>query len=72
MADCELLDGCPFFNDRLKNRSGMTELFKRQYCRTDNSECARHMVFEALGREHVPPDLFPNAVEKARQIIGKS
>ena len=35
----------------------------------DSSGCARHMVCTAMSRRRVPADLFPNHIEKAREII---
>ena len=72
MADCELLEGCVFFNDKMANMPATAELYKDQYCRENNLECARFMVFKALGKEKVPLDLFPNMKEKAQEIIATS
>jgi hypothetical protein len=72
MADCELLEGCVFFNDKMANMPATAELYKDQYCRENNLECARYVVFKALGREKVPLDLFPNMKEKAQEIIAAS
>jgi len=38
MAKCELLDVCPFFNDKMAGMPSTTAMFKRQYCEGDNSE----------------------------------
>jgi len=70
MADCELLDSCPFFNETMKSMPASAEQFKKNYCRGDNSICARFMVYKALGREKVPANLFPNQVDKAKDLIG--
>ena len=72
MADCELLKTCIFFNDKMANTPSTAEIFKLKYCRGNNAECARFMVFSARGREQVPPDLFPNQVEQARNVIASS
>lgn len=69
MADCELLQTCIFFNDKMKDMPGTASILKGQYCRSDNSTCARFMVFMALGRAKVPQDLFPQQKEKAEKII---
>ena len=69
MADCVCLAGCIFFNDKMADMPDMANLYKQRYCRTDNSKCARFMVFSALGRENVPSDLFPNDSERALKII---
>jgi len=69
MPDCELLGGCPFFNDHMKGFDTVKEILKEKYCRQDKSGCARYMVFKALGRPKVPADLIPNQVDWAQQII---
>ena len=69
MADCELLEGCVFFNDKMADMPATAELYKDQYCRENNLECARYMVFNALGKENVPLDLFPNMKDRAQEII---
>ncbi|GAB6062971.1 hypothetical protein [Deferrisoma palaeochoriense] len=70
MTKCECLPRCPFFNDKMANMPRMAETYKKRYCLGDNSQCARYMVFKAWGRERVPPDLFPNQRERARQLLG--
>lgn len=48
------------------------EILKDKYCRGDNSECARFMVFQKLGKDSVPADLFPGQVERVQKIIQES
>ena len=69
MADCEVLGGCPFFNDKMANMPGTASAFKRKYCQGDNRSCARYMVLKALGKPKVPADLFPNQGDRAKKII---
>jgi hypothetical protein len=69
MSDCELLQTCIFFNDRMANMPSTAEIIKQQYCKGDNSNCARYMVFSSVGRDKVTPDLFPNNTDRAMQII---
>jgi hypothetical protein len=71
MADCILIEKCIFFNDKMANVPTASFLMKKKYCQGDSSKCARFMVFSALGREKVPPDLFPNDEQKAKSIIEK-
>lgn len=71
MAECECLEKCPFFNDRMDNMPGMTELYKQSYCLDNYPSCARYRVFNVLGRDKVPPDLFPNDTGKADAILNK-
>lgn len=72
MADCELLKTCIFFSDRMGGMPRTADMVKTKYCTGDNSECARHMVFMACGREKVPPDLFPGQIDKALNILNKN
>ncbi len=47
----------------------MVDLVKEKHCKVDNSIYARYKVFNALGREKVPSDLFPIDIKRADQII---
>lgn len=69
MTDCECLAGCPFFNDRMKDREGMTAIYKKKYCQGNFSDCARYMVFKKLGKPAVPGNLYPNMQDHAREIL---
>lgn len=72
MADCELLAGCLFFNDKMENRPSTATMYKRRFCQGDNAECARFAVFRALGKPGVPDDLFPNQFHRVKKIIAGS
>ena len=67
--DCDCLPGCPFFHDRMETKPVLAELYKKNYCRGDFNSCARHMIKEALGKEEVPSNLFPNEHDKARALL---
>ena len=69
MPNCEMLEKCIFFNDKMSNMPSTANVIKLKYCNDDSTACARYMVCKALGREKVPPDLFPNQVDQARQVI---
>ncbi len=69
MKDCELLEKCIFFNDKMVGMPSMAEVIKLRYCKDDNTGCARHMVCKSLGREKVPADLFPNQVDRAEKLM---
>ena len=71
MANCECLEGCPFFNNTMANMPATALTFKKRYCQGDFLDCARHMVFRNLGNDKVPGDLFPNQVERAKEIISQ-
>jgi hypothetical protein len=71
MADCEFLEKCIFFNDKMAGIPSTSEIFKLRYCQGQNSDCARYLVRMALGKERVPEGLFPNQVDDAREIIAR-
>jgi len=71
MADCECLPTCDFFNDQMRGLEAVKDMMKRRYCLGDSSDCARHMVFEALGKGRVPPELIPNQTGKVRDIVAR-
>ena len=72
MNECEYLEGCPFFNDKMKGMTSLSNIYKRQYCTGgEKSDCARYMVREKMGKEHVPVDLYPNQKERAEMIISQ-
>lgn len=71
MPNCPFIAGCLFFNDKMKNMPATSGIYKRNYCQGDNTNCARFMVRQALGGEHVPEDLFPNQRERAEALLRK-
>ncbi len=72
MNDCVLIETCIFFNDRMAQMPSMASLYKERYCKGDSGQCARYLVFDALGRENVPTDLYPNDVDRARALVTAS
>jgi len=72
MADCECLERCPFFNDKMANMPSMADMLKSRYCKGDWASCARHRVFLALGEEAVSGDLYPNQAADADKLIAAS
>jgi hypothetical protein len=69
VADCECLPGCPFFNDKMKEKPATAEIYKKNFCLGDNTDCARHQVKVAIGKEYVPSDLYPTQQHKVQGII---
>jgi len=69
MADCPMLEKCPFFHDRMAEMPTMANLYKTRFCKGEFPTCARHLVLTGLGREHVPADLFPNQNDRAQEIL---
>jgi len=69
MANCELMAGCLFFNDKMQDTQGVGALYKKKYCLGDNLDCARYMIAMSLGRTAVPENLYPNMTDKASTMI---
>lgn len=69
MSKCELTATCIFFNDQMSNMPSTAAVYKKIYCEQDYSKCGRYMIFKAVGREHVPKDLFPNQADRAAEVI---
>ncbi|NMB34976.1 MAG: hypothetical protein GX989_01680 [Firmicutes bacterium] len=69
---CEMLEACPFYNDKMDVESGLGKLYKRRYCEGDKTQCARYMVLSKLGAKAVPLDLYPNMQDRAQKIIAQN
>jgi len=67
MAECERLNKCPFFTDRMTNMPYVSEVMKRTFCLGDKTSCARYQL-AAVGVP-VPPDLYPRDTARARDIL---
>ena len=72
MGECELIETCPFFNDKIKTADINIDELKEKYCKNNSLNCARYMIVQALGRENVPDDLLPDQKTTAYQIIAES
>ena len=71
MTSCELLAGCKFFNDKMKNIPKAVEAMKRLYCLWNYKQCARFRVASNLSKNKVPVDLFPSDTIRAKIIIAQ-
>lgn len=72
MNICEFTENCPFFNEKLGALPGLADMLRQQYCLLVKTRCARYRITQALGREHVPLDLYPNDAERADAILNES
>lgn len=68
---CEKINNCPFYKEKMPIESGLGAMYRKKYCETDKSICARYKVSSSVGGEHVPTSLYPNMHEQADQIISK-
>lgn len=66
---CPLLNECRFFNDIIENMPSISASLKARYCLSDSKGCARFLIFEKIGKEHVPDDVFPHELEKAEKML---
>jgi len=71
MAQCEMLATRIFFNDKMANYPSTADFLKRKHCQAEPETSARLMIVKAVGRAHVPTDLFPNDTERAKKIIAE-
>jgi hypothetical protein len=62
--ECDRLNTCPFFADRMANMPNVAEVVKRMYCLGDKTQCARYQL--ASAGVAVPPDPFPKPKDTAR------
>ncbi|GAQ26015.1 hypothetical protein [Tepidanaerobacter syntrophicus] len=69
---CEKINNCPFYQQKMPIDSGLGAIYRRNYCETDKTKCARFMVASTLGPSYVPIDLYPNMVDRAKQIISEN
>ena len=56
MANCPMIAGC-VFNDQMKNMPATSTIY-RNYCQRDYTYCARFLVRNTMGGEHVPRSAF--------------
>ncbi len=66
---CELVATCPFFNEQTDAKPTILALYRARYCRGQSSECARYLIFVAMGREHVPRNLYPSDQLRALALV---
>jgi len=71
MARCELWESCTFHNNKMPCDASLGAIYKRHYCNGDYGNCARYMVYKALGKEVLPMNLYPNQQDRAREIISR-
>ena len=71
MAECELIEKCPFFHGKLADKPVEVNELKEKYCRTNNLNCARYMIVQSVGKEHMPEDLYPHEKTVAYGIIAE-
>lgn len=66
---CECFGNCELFKSTVANLPSTAKAFQDKFCKIDNTACARYIVYQKLGRELVPADLYPNERGKAMTMI---
>jgi len=61
----------PFFQWQTGYKPADIEKLKADYCKTNNLHCARYIIAQSLGKEHMPPDLYPHEKERAFELLAK-
>lgn len=72
MGQCEFIEKCPFFLGKLAEKPGQIEELKENYCESNNLNCARYMIAQSVGKEHMPADLYPDEKIVAYQVIAEN
>jgi len=68
-TDCEFLEKCLFFNDKLENMPKAADMMKKMYCKWNYKKCARRVIATTLGPSAVPTDLFPSDQNRSSEIL---
>ena len=66
---CKYAAGCPVFTTALGPLPHIGLRYRRTYCRGGWDECARHLLADAVGRDHVPPALLPNQMDQITEVM---
>ena len=69
MKDCEYLEKCLFFNDKLENMPKASDVMKKMYCRWHHAKCARYAIAITLGKSAIPADMFPGDKRRANEML---
>lgn len=69
VINCALTRACPYFNGQADITNEVLVMYRARYCKGSTADCARYLVFTALGREAVPAELHPNDKLKALAIV---
>ena len=71
MITCELQEECLFFHNKIAVMPSTSIALKTKYCKEGAcSACAIYIVFKKLGKEKIPENLFPNQLDKVRELLG--
>jgi len=69
MNTCELINKCRFLKEKLADLPLVIHIMEKTFCQGGKCNCARYIIFRAMGTEGLPPDLFPNHLYRAKEIL---
>ncbi|MFH1378210.1 MAG: hypothetical protein ABIH86_05620 [Planctomycetota bacterium] len=69
MEECELIEKCAFFTNRMSTLPTVAKMMKKRYCEGDKDDCARYRLALSIGKNGVPANLFPHQMDIANDII---
>ncbi len=67
---CKYFKQSTFFDKQLSKMPSLANMLKQQFCYGDYVHCARYLVREKLGSEKLPPDLYPNDIDRGKSLVG--
>jgi hypothetical protein len=68
MPRCEHTDTCTFFVVEVGYSPELNEAMKKRYCLEDNTECARRLAMDLVGRSNVPDEMLPTDVDLLEEL----
>jgi hypothetical protein len=69
MATCSKLETCAFYQTAFDEENVFANRLKQIYCLDREDLCIRDVISELIGKEYVPDDLYPNDIEKGKDIL---
>ncbi|MDA3811075.1 MAG: hypothetical protein PF518_12200 [Spirochaetaceae bacterium] len=72
MNTCELMNSCPFYNEKMDHSSEITAELKEKYCNSNNLNCSIYMVINSLGADKIPSDLLPSEKERVYILLAEN
>jgi hypothetical protein len=69
MAECKLLGKCSFIAKEMSEMPLTAKLVRERYCIGNSTACARNIIGDKIGNNHVPDDMSPSELDKAMILL---
>ncbi len=69
LNECPYVSKCIFFEDKMSHIPTIVTLMQESYCKNNFKECAIFIIFNNLGSNYIPTDLFPHEYSRAMDIL---